>query len=135
MLNPAVKDFLNSVDIWTLSTVGKNGPHAVPLRFHTVLEDGTLVIARMFLDASVENIEANSKVCVTAGAMPENGMPQGFRVEGTAKVVTEGPLAETFAGHLNFLRSKGLPAIGGVVVVTPEKVVNVAPGPHLRQVM
>lgn len=133
MLNAEVKEFMNRApSIWTLSSVSKDHlPHAIPALFHTVLEDDTLVMAQVFMQDTIENIANNPKVCVTSFQTGE-GKPVGYRVEGTAKYVTEGPAVDLMRG---IVEGRGLKFGNGVVLITPERAINVSPGPNCHKVM
>lgn len=126
--NSEVLQTLKDANIWTLSTSGEDGALGIPNRFHTVTEDGKLVIARVYMKKTVENIEYCNKVCISAFTSGEGGS-KGYMIFGTAEYLTEGKYSEIADKLTQPLRNAGRSPLGGAVVVTPVKIVVATPGP------
>lgn len=111
--------------IWFLATAGEE-PNVVPMGMKAVLPDGTLAIANNFMNTTLANILANGKAAVCAINMA-NPL-ECYEVKGTATYVTEGPVVEQFkAAALEMFKTD---MCKGAVLIKPEKVINMAPGPQ-----
>lgn len=128
-LKQEVKDFLNDTPIWTISTVGKNGPNGIPTRMHTLLEDGKLFIANVWMEITPENIKEDNRVCISVFQTPAEGRPVGYLLKGTAEFVKEGPYNDIALKMTQSQRDRGITPKGGAIVFTPETVVHGGPSP------
>lgn len=127
-INQEVLQTLKDANIWTLSTSGEDGALGTPNRFHTVTEDGKLVIARVYMQKTIENLEYCNKVCLSVFTSGEGGS-KGYLIFGTASYETEGKYNEVATQITKPLRDAGRSPLGGAVVITPTKVVVATPGP------
>lgn len=64
-LNENAATLLNNQRIWYLGTFGAE-PNAVPVFFKAIAEDGTLLVADVFMNKTLRNVEANGKVSISA---------------------------------------------------------------------
>ncbi len=128
-----VMQFLKDEKVWTLSTSGDKRPNAVPMMFHTVLDDGKLLICDVFTTVSVKNIEKNPQVCVSAFNI-ENG-PEGYKVYGTATFHGDGQYADIAAQMTAAMRERGMNPIGGAIVIDIDEILVASPGPDNNKVI
>ena len=120
--------------MWTLSTSGKDEPNGIPMIYHTVLDDGKLIMCDVFSTTSVENLQNCGRVCVSAFGM-EHG-PEGYKLYGNAQFHKEGIYAE-IAEKMSAasLAEKGFTAKGGAIVVEVDKILVASPGPNNNKVV
>ncbi len=123
MISEEMKKILEESPIWVLSTASKDGvPNATPIRFHEVLDDKTFVFVDNFMKKTMQNIEENPKVAVTAWVNLE-----GYQFKGTGKYETSGPVFE--AGHKKAKDFNAMLPAKGVLIVTIDEVYCQSPGP------
>ena len=123
MLNEAVVKLLKS-ETWDLATCADGEPNVVPVAFKDVTPEGKLVVGDVFLDTTLKNLEANSKIAVSAYNAQSL---EGYQVKGTAVYVTEGEVFDTFK-KLVEAAFHGTNTAKGALVITPEKVIVTTPG-------
>ena len=128
-MNEAVIKILKN-NLWYLGTYSDE-PNAVPVGFKDVTPDGKLIIADVFLEQTLKNIEANGKIAISA--CDEKTM-EGYQIKGTAEYVTEGPIFDNMSKMVEAI-FKGKLHAKGVVVATPEKVIVTTPGPDNKKVL
>ena len=123
-----ILEFINEQPMWTLSSYGENGPHATPLRWHTVLEDGKLLTCVVFSSKTVKNLDTCDKVCISVfNVMGEH--PEGYNFYGKAKFYAEGPYAEIAAKVSAPTAREGFVPKGGAIVIDVDEIVTSSPGP------
>ena len=92
-MNEQVKKILEN-NLWEAATVcGKGFPNVVPVGFKAVLDDGKLAIGDVFLKQTLENIEANHRIAISAF---DPKTTEGYQIKGRADYVTDGPVVEKF---------------------------------------
>lgn len=124
-LNENVAALLNNQKIWYLGTFDAE-PNAVPVFFKAVTEDGHLLIADVFMNKTLHNIEANGKISVSAC---DAQTMEGYQLKGTAVLLNRGELVEKFQKIVHDAFDGAL-TCKGVLKVTPEQVFITSPGPH-----
>ena len=124
MLNERVLEMLNGQGVWWLATCSDE-PHNVPVGFKEVSADGKLVIANVFMKTTLENIKNNGKVAISV--MGDRMV--AYTIKGSAEYVTEGELVEKYKVVADKMFKGNFPA-QGVLVITPEKVFELTPGPN-----
>jgi len=69
MITEELKKALND-NMWFITTCGEDGPHAVPVGFKCVTDDGKLAFAVCCLEKTMKNYQANGQlvISVCAGA-------------------------------------------------------------------
>ena len=109
--------------IWYLGTYSDE-PNAVPVAFKDVTDDDKLVVGDVFLETTLNNIKANSKIAVSACNV--NTM-EGYQIKGTATYVTEGAIVDTFKKMVSDM-FKGAVTAKGALIITPQKIIVTTPG-------
>ena len=121
-LNENVRKIL-AEQMWYLATYS-NEPNAVPVAFKKVTEDGKLLVGDVFLQTTLENIEANGKIAVSAS---DAATLEGYQIKGTAQYITEGAIVEEFKQMVEAM-FKGAATAKGAFIITPERVIVTTPG-------
>ena len=121
-LNENVRRIL-AEQMWYLATYS-NEPNAVPVAFKKVTEDGKLLVGDVFLQTTLENIEANGKIAVSAS---DAATLEGYQIKGTAQYITEGAIVEEFKQMVEAM-FKGAATAKGAFIITPERVIVTTPG-------
>ena len=131
MMNEQVKKILEN-NLWEAATVCSKGfPNVVPVGFKAVLDDGKLAIGDVFLKQTLENIEANHRIAISAF---DPKTTEGYQVKGRADYVTDGPVVEKFKALAEEL-FHGACMAKGAVIITPKKIVVTTPGPDNKKVL
>ena len=120
-LNENVKALLKE-QMWYLATYSDT-PNAVPVAFKDVTPDGKLVVGDVFLETTLNNINANGKIAVSACNATTM---EGYQIKGTAEYVTEGAVVDTFKKLVSDM-FKGAATAKGALIITPEKVIVTTP--------
>lgn len=124
MLNEKVINVLKN-GMWDLATCANGEPNVVPVAFKDVTEDGKLVIGDVFLETTLNNLQANNgKIAIS---VYDAGSLEGYQIKGTAEYLTEGELVNTFKAMVEKMFN-GAATAKGALVVTPEKVIVTTPG-------
>ena len=121
-LNENVRKIL-AEQMWYLATYS-NEPNAVPVAFKKVTEDGKLLVGDVFLQTTLENIETNGKIAVSAS---DAATLEGYQIKGTAQYITEGAIVEEFKQMVEAM-FKGAATAKGAFIITPERVIVTTPG-------
>ena len=121
-LNENVRKIL-AEQMWYLATYS-NEPNAVPVAFKKVTEDGKLLVGDVFLKTTLENIQANGKIAVSAS---DAATLEGYQIKGTAQYITEGAIVEEFKQMVEAM-FKGAATAKGAFIITPERVIVTTPG-------
>lgn len=109
--------------IWYLGTYSDE-PNAVPVAFKDITEDGKLLVGDVFLETTLNNIKANSKIAVSVS---DASTLEGYQIKGTAEYITEGPVVDKFKEMVEAM-FKGAATAKGALVITPEKIIVTTPG-------
>ena len=128
MTKAEVLAFIKEYPMWTLSSYGEDGPHAIPLRWHTVLEDGKLLTCVVFTGKTIENLKTCDKVCVSVFSVANNH-PIGYNLYGKAEYYAAGPYAEIAAEVCAPVANEGFVPKGGAIVIDVDKIAISSPGP------
>lgn len=124
MLNENVKKVLKE-NMWDLATCSNNEPNVVPVAFKDVTEDGKLVVGDVFLETTLNNIQANGGKIAISTYNAET--LEGYQIKGTATYVTEGTVVDTFKTMVEKMFN-GAATAKGALIITPEKVIVTTPG-------
>lgn len=82
MINKEVKKYIqNSVLCWLATSNIQNEPNVSPKEIFTYRDDETLLIANLASPISIQNIQENSKVCVS---FVDIFIQKGFKIKGIA---------------------------------------------------
>lgn len=128
-LNEKVVELLNK-ELWWLGT-SSDEPNVVPVGFKFIADDGKLVVADVFLNITLKNIEANSKIAISVCSSKNM---TGYQIKGTAEHITEGPIVDRCKAMAEEL-FKGKITAKGALIITPEKVIVTTPGPGNNKVL
>ena len=93
MLNENVVKLLKE-GMWDLATCANGEPNVVPVAFKDVTDDGKLLVGDVFLETTLNNIQANDGKIAISVYDAKN--LEGYQVKGTAEYVTEGAVVDTF---------------------------------------
>lgn len=107
-----------------IATVGDGEPHLAPVCFVKYLGDGELLIASIFLQKTLKNIEEGSRVALGISFMG-NGR-DGYLVKGPAVVKSGGSLFEEFREEIKAL-TKGKRTPRSVILVKVKEVYSLKP--------
>ena len=130
-MNEAVVKVLKE-NIWDLATCANGEPNVVPVAFKDVTEDGKLLVGDVFLGTTLENLKANSgKIAVSAYNAANL---EGYQIKGTAEILTEGEIVDTFKAMVEKMFN-GAATAKGALVITPEKVIVATPGADNKKVL
>lgn len=127
MIPENIKKFLNE-NLWYVATFGQE-LNVVPVGFKRVCEDGRLAIGALLLEATLENIKADSRIAV-ACADPLTG--EAYQLKGSAELLQEGEEYDHYDKLTNDTY-KGAMQLKCVVIVTPEKIINASPNEHNKE--
>lgn len=109
--------------MWYLATYVEES-NAVPVAFKDVTDDGKLLVGDVFLETTLNNLNENGKIAVSAS----NGETlEGYQIKGSAEYITEGPIVDTFKKLVSDMFHGGATA-KGALIITPEKVIVTTPG-------
>lgn len=118
--------------MWDLATCSNGEPNVVPVAFKDVTEDGKLVVGDVFLETTLNNIQANHGKIAISVYDPQN--LEGYQIKGTAAYVTEGAVVDTFKTMVEKMFN-GAATAKGALVITPEKVIVTTPGADNKKVL
>ena len=131
MLNEDVKKLLKE-SMWDLATCSNNEPNVIPVAFQDVTEADTLVVGDVFLETTLNNIQANGGKIAISVYDAQN--LQGYQIKGTAAYVTEGKIVDTFKAIVEKMFN-GAATAKGALIITPEKVIVTTPGAENKKVL
>lgn len=124
MLNESVIKLLKN-GMWDLATCANGEPNVVPVAFKDVTADGKLVVGDVFLQTTLQNLEANDgKIAIS---VYDAQSLEGYQIKGTAEYVTEGAVVDTFKAMVEEMFN-GAATAKGALIVTPSKVIVTTPG-------
>lgn len=124
MLNENVVKLLKE-GMWDLATCANGEPNVVPVAFKDVTDDGKLLVGDVFLETTLNNIQANDGKIAISVYDAKN--LEGYQVKGTAEYVTEGAVVDTFKAMVEKMFN-GAATAKGALVITPSKVIITTPG-------
>ena len=131
MLNENVVKLLKE-GMWDLATCANGEPNVVPVAFKDVTDDGKLLVGDVFLETTLNNIQANDGKIAISVYDAKN--LEGYQVKGTAEYVTEGAVVDTFKAMVEKMFN-GATTAKGALIITPEKVIVTTPGAENKKVL
>ena len=131
MLNENVIKLLKEV-MWYMATCANGEPNVVPVAFKDVTDDGKLLVGDVFLETTLNNIQANGGKIAISVYDAKN--LEGYQVKGTAEYVTEGAVVDTFKAMVEKMFN-GAATAKGALIITPEKVIVTTPGADNKKVL
>lgn len=131
MLNENVVKLLKE-GMWDLATCANGEPNVVPVAFKDVTDDGKLLVGDVFLETTLNNIQANDGKIAISVYDAKN--LEGYQVKGTAEYVTEGAVVDTFKAMVEKMFNGAVTA-KGALIITPEKVIVTTPGAENKKVL
>lgn len=131
MLNEKVVKLLKE-GMWDLATCANGEPNVVPVAFKDVTDDGKFLVGDVFLETSLNNIQANDGKIAISVYDAKN--LEGYQVKGTAEYVTEGAVVDTFKAMVEKMFN-GAATAKGALIITPEKVIVTTPGAENKKVL
>lgn len=131
MLNENVIKLLKE-GMWDLATCANGEPNVVPVAFKDVTDDGKLLVGDVFLETTLNNIQANNgKIAISVYDVKNL---EGYQVKGTAEYVTDGAVVDTFKAMVEKMFN-GTATAKGALIITPEKVIVTTPGADNKKVL
>ena len=131
MLNEKVVKILKE-GMWDLATCANGEPNVVPVAFKDVTDDGKLLVGDVFLETTLNNIQANDGKIAISVYDAKN--LEGYQVKGTAEYLTEGAVVDTFKAMVEKMFN-GAATAKGALIITPEKVIVTTPGAENKKVL
>ena len=131
MLNENVVKLLKE-GMWDLATCANGEPNVVPVAFKDVTDDAKLLVGDVFLETTLNNIQANDGKIAISVYDAKN--LEGYQVKGTAEYVTEGAVVDTFKALVEKMFN-GAATAKGALIITPEKVIVTTPGAENKKVL
>ncbi|MCD8146329.1 MAG: pyridoxamine 5'-phosphate oxidase family protein [Clostridiales bacterium] len=131
MLNENVKKLLVA-SMWDLATCANGEPNVVPVAFKMVTEDGKLAVGDVFLETTLNNLNANGgKIAIS---VYDATTLEGYQIKGTAEYLTEGDIVSAFKVMVEKMFN-GAATAKGALLITPEKVIVTTPGADNKKVL
>lgn len=128
-MNDAVRTLLNST-LWDLATVSPAGePNVVPVAFKSVTDEGHLLVGDVFLDTTLQNIQDNGRIAISAF---DGAHLTGYQIKGHARYLENGPIVDTFKKAVEDM-FKGAATAKGALEIIPEKIIVTTPGPDNKK--
>ena len=119
-------------NMWDLATCANGEPNVVPVAFKDVTEDGKLLVGDVFLQNTLDNLNANDgRIAVS---VYNAATLEGYQIKGTANYLTEGEIVDTFKQAVESM-FKGAATAKGALVITPDKVIVTTPGAENKKVL
>ena len=118
--------------MWDLATCADGEPNVVPVAFKDVTDDGKLVVGDVFLETTLNNIQANGGKIAISVYDAQN--LEGYQIKGKAEYVTEGKIVDTFKAMVEKMFN-GAATAKGALIITPEKVIVTTPGAENKKVL
>ena len=111
--------------LWDLATCAGNEPNVVPVAFKDVTEDGKLLVGDVFLETTLNNLQANGGRIAISAYNPQS--LEGYQIKGRGEYVTEGEVVNAFKAMVEEM-FHGAATAKGALIITPEKVIVTTPG-------
>ena len=119
-------------NMWDLATCANGEPNVVPVAFKDVTEDGKLLVGDVFLQTTLDNLNANDgRIAVS---VYNAATLEGYQIKGTANYLTEREIVDTFKQAVESM-FKGAATAKGALVITPDKVIVTTPGAENKKVL
>lgn len=119
-------------NMWDLATCANGEPNVVPVAFKDVTEDGKLLVGDVFLQTTLDNLNANDgRIAVS---VYNAATLEGYQIKGTTNYLTEGEIVDTFKQAVESM-FKGAATAKGALVITPNKVIVTTPGAENKKVL
>ena len=119
-------------NMWDLATCANGEPNVVPVAFKDVTEDGKLLVGDVFLQTTLDNLNANDgRIAVS---VYNAATLEGYQIKGTANYLTEGEIVDTFKQAVESM-FKGAATAKGALVITPDKVIVTTPDAENKKVL
>lgn len=119
-------------NMWDLATCANGEPNVVPVAFKDVTEDGKLLVGDVFLQTTLDNLNANDgRIAIS---VYNAATLEGYQIKGTANYLTEGEIVDTFKQAVESM-FKGAATAKGALVITPDKVIVTTPGAENKKVL
>lgn len=131
MMNENVVKLLKA-NMWDLASCANGEPNVVPVAFKDVTEDGKLVVGDVFLETTLNNIQANKGKIAISVYDAQN--LEGYQIKGSAEYVSEGAIVDTFKAMVEKMFN-GAATAKGALIITPEKVIVTTPGADNKKVL
>lgn len=116
--------------VW-IATTSNGIPHVVPICYVKSIGDDQLLVAHVFIDKTVKNIEEGSKVALGT-AKRTNGY-DGYMIKGRAEVIKQGPLFESMKRAVEDA-TKGRRRPKSVILVNAEEVYSLKPRTERKRI-
>ena len=120
-----VKKLFEAQGLVAFGTADKEGkPNVVPILWHTILDDETVLILDNYMRTSKQNLMENANVCISFWDPETN---EAYKIKGIGTYHAEGTIYE--AGKKFMQSKKPDEAPRGVVEVKVTEAYNIKPGP------
>ena len=124
-LDEKVKKVFEGQALWSFATCGTE-PDVSVIGFKELRDDGTIVLCDVMMKHALENIAKNGRASVLA--VDQDSMA-AYMVSGSAVYQTSGPVFEEWKANADAMTGGRMPA-KGVVIITPERIVDKSAGKH-----
>lgn len=118
--------------MWDFATCLNGKPNVVPVAFKGVSESGELLIGDVFLETTLKNVlENNGEIAISAY---DASSLEGYQIQGKAKYVTEGEVADMFKEQVSAMFN-GAATAKGALIVSVDRVIVTMPGADNKKVL
>ena len=126
-LNKKTKAFLNETKTWVLASIGET-PNAVTIFFKKIDEEDNLVLFQVFMNKTIQNIQKNGCVALTAY---NDETLQGYQLKGFATYTTDASLV----AEGNVISSAYKLTTKGAVIIRVQEIIVLTPGPDNGKIL
>lgn len=119
----ALFDRQNHVAVGTASSEGV--PNVSVVFWKKILDEDTIIIIDNYMKTTKENIQKNKNICISFWDAKTD---EGYKIKGTAKYHTEGPIYEEGKTFIQTRKPDQVPR--GVVEVKTKEIFEITPGPN-----
>lgn len=120
-LNQKAENFLKETKTWILTTTAGDTPNAVPIFFKKIDEEGNIVLFDVFMNKTIQNIQKNGCVAVTAY---NDEIWQGYQLKGSATYTTDAAIV----AEGNTISSAFKMTTKGAVIIRVKETIILSPG-------
>ncbi len=124
-LDEKVKKVFEGQALWFFGTCGAE-PDVSVIGFKELRDDGTVVLCDVMMKHALENIAKTGRASVLA---VDAETMAAYQIIGSAAYETSGPVFEEWKQNADAMTGGRMPA-KGVVILTPERVVDKSAGKH-----
>lgn len=117
--------------LWYVGTRGEKNAHVIPIAYKDVNEKGQLIFGNVFLKHTLNHVKEYGKASV---AVCDEATGESYLVKGDAAYIEEGADVETLRDQAE-KSEHDRTIIKGAVVITPVKIINMAPGEDNNKVI